>query len=221
MATQQKPAQTPAQSQPNDIVGFIKSNAVPFGVRSVAILSSLIVFACISDKAQFSGACFYGIDGSNLTGKSSICGFGIFVGVVSWLMEIALLLLLLKPVLPFLAVIVLPAQWPMIQLGIAAVWDVFWFANAINLSAGYSTTCGPCVASKYQSGALGAVFFSYVSLGLWSFLTFEFYKGWREGSPKTNAPTQARANQGKPNSAAQPPLTSVPVNDPALEGNAV
>jgi hypothetical protein len=214
----QQPAQAGASGNVvQDLQNTIKSNLVPFIVRCVAWLSSIIVFGCISDSAQLNGGCFYGLNLSNPKGVSSICGFGIFVGVMSWLFEMALIVLLLKDAIPPLKNLKLPAQWPMILLGAAAVWDIFWFANAINLSAGYSTTCSfitglptapACSTAKGQSGSLGAVFFSYVSLGCWSFMTFEFFKQWREGSPKSASPQQKPANTGpKPGTVAQPPLT--------------
>jgi len=209
----------------NQCMSIAQEQKIPLAVRIVAMLSSIIVFGCISNQAQVTVLgttyCYYGLQpGPPLSNSPSICGFGIFVGVMSWLFEIVLTVLLFKAALPCIANVQLPPRWPLIQLIFGAVWDVFLFANAINLSAGYSSGCPGCPSDSHSSGALGAVFFSYMSLGCWAWFTIEFYRLWREGSPKGGAKPQTQARQAgnAGPSIAQPPMTSAGA-DPALEGN--
>jgi len=154
-----------------------KANKMTLILRFVDWLSAVVIFGAISDKGiDSNGNCWFGYK-DDKTGSPSYsagaCDFGIFMGVMTWLLEFVLIFVLLLPALN--------PRWANFPPWLRAFsfygsvfWTILWLANALNLAIQYTVTCttmadngGLCSDKSGQQAELGAVFFSWVCLCCW------------------------------------------------------
>jgi len=165
-----------SQSGNRSLSAYVKDRLVmrELIVRFIDWLSAVVVFGTIADRGRLDG-CWFGYE--NGKSRASACDFGIFMGVMTWLLEFAMTFILLMPALfPSRR---LPNSMHACLYYFGVLWTFLWFANAMNLAVQYTVTCTTmvdlgqkCKDRDGQEAQLGAVFFSWVCVVLWILMTY-------------------------------------------------
>jgi len=179
-------------------------------------LLALVIFGAIADQgwttAWGSNGCWFGYKVDTVTGtvktSDSACRFGIFMGVITWLIEFFLVFFIfLKDLCPALQART-PKAGPMLMFIFKAVWTFFWFATAMNLAIQYTVTCTTmedlgqkCSARTGHQAQLGALFFSWVLLLFWIITTYWAYLRLHDGrAPSADDSYQQQHDEVDPTS---------------------
>jgi len=181
-----------------------KAKKMSLLLRFVDWLSAVVIFGAIADKGyDGNGNCWYGYKDDKTSDPSysgGACDFGIFMGVMTWLLEFVLIFVVLLP-----AIHPRWANFPSWLLAFAfygsVFWTILWLANALNLAIQYTVTCttmsdngGLCSDKSGQQAQLGAVFFLLgVSLLLVCNLRNRFQGVHGTSSPGSGSPLQRTA----------------------------
>eukprot|EP00736_Rhodelphis_marinus_P002478 Rmarinus@m.25174 len=198
-----------------------RENWPRLGLYFAQWLFAIIVFGGISDGAKDGDACFYGASENNPDGEEGACGWGIFVGVMSFLIamfEVAALLINMTAMVP---------KAGLVRLAVNALFCFFWFVTGCYLASEAKESCDEfegitdkscsevddSTDFKYNS-AIAAVVFSFFSWILWIVSTFWAYKVYNlndslEGSGPNSLQTPGAS--GFPDPLAEDKANSNPV----------
>jgi len=214
----------PGQPPQQNAAQVVRNNKLYVLLRFIDWLSSLIVWASIRDKGRTNGGCWFGYEvhfqspNDGPIYNEAACEYAEGFGILTWLLEFALLFALLIPACTkcrhpqcFTNV---NAKIP-IDLIWSFLWALLWFACSMNLSVMYTRTCTTvedlgkaCSSFNGHTTMLGVVFFSWVCCLLW---LFNFLYHYQERQKAAQVPKPAPATSTPHGEAPSAPAAGVSV----------